>query len=108
LASLLNSLASGEYLAQRRLPTRGELFGGFGVRHEAVKSMKGARHDQEFGCDSGMDEPPRVLHVFFGEQVDKTDADLGGRQAGDAGYPGGDGCRALRFSRFLREVGMRV
>src|SRR3984885_11498278 len=90
-ASLLNSFAPGECFAQRGLPTRAELFGDFGVRHEKIKSMKGATHDQEFGCDSGMDEPPRILHVFFDEQVDRTDADPGRRQAGDACYPGGYG-----------------
>jgi hypothetical protein len=76
---MLNSFASGECFAQRRLPTRAELFGDFGIRDEAVKSMKATTHDQEFGCDSGMDEPPRVLHVFFDEQVDRTDADPGRR-----------------------------
>ena len=56
--------------------------------------MEGATRDQELGCDTGMDEPARVLHVFFDEQVNGTDADPGGGQAGDAGYPGGDsGCR---------------
>ena len=90
-ASLLNSLARAECLAQRSLPTRAELFGGFGIRHEQVESMEGATHDQEFSCDSGMDEPLRILHVFFGEQVDSTDADPGRRQAGDARYPGGYG-----------------
>ena len=53
--------------------------------------MESATHDQEFGCDSGMDEPARVLHVFFNKQVDSTDADPGRRQAGDAGYPRRDG-----------------
>src|SRR5580698_9346591 len=83
--------ASGECFAQRRLPTRGELFGDFGVRHEEIESVEGATHDEELGSDSGVDEPARVLHVFFGEQVDRTDADPGRRQAGDAGYPGGYG-----------------
>ena len=30
--------------------------------------MKRTTRDQELGCDSGMDEPARILHVF-GEQV---------------------------------------
>jgi hypothetical protein len=34
-AFLLNSFASGECLAQRRLPTHAELLRGFGVRHDA-------------------------------------------------------------------------
>ena len=50
--------------------------------------MEGTTHDQELGCDSGVDEPARVLHVFFDEQVDSTDTDPGRRQAGDAGLPG--------------------
>src|SRR5215831_8743435 len=79
LASLLYELWCGEGFAQRRLPTRAELLGDLGVRHEEVKSMKGTTHDQEFGCDSGMDEPPRILHVFFGEQVDRTNAEPGRR-----------------------------
>src|SRR5580700_7652706 len=91
-ASPLNSFANGECLAQRRLPTRAELFGDFGVRHEDIESVEGATHNQEFGCDAGVDEPARVLHVFFGEQVDSTDTDPGRRQAGDAGYPRGYGC----------------
>ena len=66
--------------------------------------MKGATHDQEFGGDSGMDEPPRILHVFFDEQVDRTDADPSRRQAGDAGYPGGYGsCRHLGRTRWNTE-----
>jgi len=93
-AFLLNSFASGECLAQRRLPTRAELLRGFGVRHDEIESVEGTTHDQEFGCDSGVDEPARVLHVFFDEQVESTDTDPGRRQAGDGGYPGGDGgCR---------------
>jgi hypothetical protein len=91
LASVLNSFARGECFAQRRLPTCAELFGGFGVRHEEIKPMESATHNEERGSDSGVDEPARVLHVFFGEQVDRTDADPGRRQAGDAGYPGRDG-----------------
>ena len=75
----LNSFASGECFAQRRLPARAELLGDFGIRHEEVESVKGATHDQEFGCDSGVDEPARVLHVFFDEQVNGTDADPGRR-----------------------------
>src|SRR5580692_6760029 len=90
-ASLLTSFASGESFAQRRLPTRAELFGDFGVRHEEIESVESATHDQEFRSDSGVDEPLCVLHVFFGEQVDRTDADPGRRQASDAGYPGRDG-----------------
>src|ERR1700732_510744 len=78
-ASPLSSFARAECLAQRRLPTRAELFGDFGIRHEQVESMKGATHDQEFRRDSGMDEPPRILHIFFDEQVDSTDADPGRR-----------------------------
>src|ERR1700691_1665204 len=47
-----------------------------------------------------MDEPARVLHVFFGEQVDRTNADPGRRQPGDAGYPRGYGsCRHLGRTR---------
>ncbi len=66
--------------------------------------MKGTTQDQEFGCDSGMDEPLRILHVFFDEQVDRTDADPGRRQAGDAGYPGGYGCyRHLGRTRWNTE-----
>jgi hypothetical protein len=65
--------ASGECLAQRRLPTRAELLGDFGIRHEEVEPVEGTTHDQEFGCDSGVDEPARVLHVFFDEQVESTD-----------------------------------
>src|SRR5258708_15127966 len=65
--SAISSFASGECFAQHRLPARAELLGDFGIRHEEVKSMKSATHDQEFGCDSGMDESPCVLHVFFGE-----------------------------------------
>jgi hypothetical protein len=34
-------------------------------------------NDQEFRWDSGMYEPARVLHVFFDEQVNGTDADPG-------------------------------
>ena len=44
-ASLLNSFASGECLAQRRLPTRAELLGGFGVRHEEIESVESSTHD---------------------------------------------------------------
>jgi hypothetical protein len=55
------------------------LFGGFGIRHEEIESVKGATHDLEFGRDSGMDETPRVLHVFFDEQVESTDTDPGRR-----------------------------
>ena len=51
-AFLLNSFASGECLAQLRLPTRAELLRGFGVRHDEIESVEGTRHDQEFGCDS--------------------------------------------------------
>jgi hypothetical protein len=72
---LTSSFASRECFARRRLPTRAEWLGDFGIRHEEVKSMKGTSHDQEFGCDSGMDEPARVHHVFFDEQVDCTDTD---------------------------------
>ena len=79
LASLLNSFTSGECFAQRGLPARAKLFGGFGVGHEEIESVEGTTHNQEFGCDSGMDEPARVLHVFFDEQVDRTDADPGWR-----------------------------
>lgn len=88
-ASLLDSFASGECLAQRSLPARAKLFGGFGVRHEDIESVEGTRYDQKFRCDSGIDEPARVLHVFFDEQVNGTDTDPGRRQAGDARYPGG-------------------
>src|SRR5580700_8557894 len=42
----------GECFAQRGLPTRGELFGDFGIRHEEIESVESAAHDQEFGCDS--------------------------------------------------------
>src|ERR1700722_2485788 len=87
LAALLYSFSSGECFAQRRLPTRGELSGGFGIRHENVEPVEGTTHDQEFRCDSGMDKPASVVHVFFNEQVDRTDSDPGRRQAGDAGYP---------------------
>src|SRR3984957_6172047 len=78
-APLLNSFANGECFAQRRLPTRAELLGGSGVRHEEIESVESAAHDQEFGCDSGMNEPARILHVFFDEQVDRTDTDPGRR-----------------------------
>src|SRR5882724_4661227 len=71
--------ASYECLAQRRLPTRAELFGGFSVRHEEVEPVVGTTHDQEFGCDVGMDKPPRIFHVFFSEQVNRADADPGRR-----------------------------
>src|SRR5579872_1030119 len=54
--------------------------------------MKGAARDQEFGPDASMDEPPRVLHIFFDEQVDRTDADPRRRQPGDSGHAGGYGC----------------
>ena len=43
---LLNTFPSRECFAQRRLPTRAELFGDFGIRHEEIKSMKGTTHDQ--------------------------------------------------------------
>jgi hypothetical protein len=103
-ASPLNSFASGECFAQRGLPARAELFGDFGVRHEEIESVESATYDQELGCDSGVDEPARVLHVFFDEQVDRTDADPGRWQAGDAGYPGGDGvCRHLGLTRWNTE-----
>ncbi len=59
--------------------TRAELLGDFGIRHEDVEPVEGTTHDQEFRCDSGMDEPARVLHVFFDEQVNGTDADPGRR-----------------------------
>lgn len=66
--------------------------------------MKGATRDEKFGCDSGMDEPARVLYVFFGEQVDGTDTDPGRRQADDAGYAGGYGCyRHLGRTRWNTE-----
>ena len=42
-ASLLNSFANGECFAQRSLPARAKLFGGFGVRHEEIESVEGAR-----------------------------------------------------------------
>jgi hypothetical protein len=67
------SFASGECFAQRRLPTRAELLGDFGLRHEKVKSMIGTTHDQEFGCHSSMDEQPPLLDVFFDKQVESTD-----------------------------------
>jgi hypothetical protein len=73
------SFASGECFAKRRLPTRAELLGDFGIRHEEVEPVEGTTHDQEFRCDSGMDEPARVLHIFFDEQVNGTDADPGRR-----------------------------
>ena len=44
-ASLLNSFASGESLAQRSLPARAKLFGGFGVRHEEIESVEGTTHN---------------------------------------------------------------
>jgi hypothetical protein len=69
------SFANGECFAQRRLPTRTELLGDFGIRHDDVEPVEGTTHDQEFRCDSGMDEPARVLHAFFDEQVKGTDDD---------------------------------
>src|ERR1700722_5108872 len=50
--------------------------------------MKGTTHDQEFRCDSSMDEPASVLHVFFDEQVDRTDPDPGRREGGGPGRRG--------------------
>ena len=41
--------------------------------------MERARRDDEFRRDSGMDEPLRVLDVFFDEQINGTDADPGRR-----------------------------
>jgi hypothetical protein len=76
---VLMTFASYKCLAQRRPPTRAELFGGFSIRREEVESVEGTTHDQEFRCDAGMDEPARILHVFFGEQVNRTDADPGRR-----------------------------
>jgi hypothetical protein len=73
------TFASYECFAQRRLPTRAELLGDFGIRHEEVEPVEGTTHDHEFRCDSGMDEPARVLQVFFDEQVNGTDADPGRR-----------------------------
>jgi hypothetical protein len=42
-ASLLNSFAGGECLAQRSLPARAELFGSLGVRHEEIESLEGGQ-----------------------------------------------------------------
>jgi hypothetical protein len=67
------------------------LLRGFGFRHDEIESVEDTAHDQEFGSDSGADEAARVLHVFLDEQVESTDTDPGRRQAGDGGYPGGDG-----------------
>jgi hypothetical protein len=51
--------------------------GDSGIRREEVEPVESTTHDQEFRCDSGVHEPPCVLQVFFNEQVDSTDTDLG-------------------------------
>src|SRR6266567_2078393 len=59
-ASLLSSFASGECFAQRRLPTRAELWGDFGVRNEV-----------------------RLFRCFLRSRVEKKLAHLAGHIAGD-------------------------
>jgi hypothetical protein len=53
------------------------LFGHCGIRHEEVELVEGTRLDPEFCCDTGMNEPAGVFHVFFDEQVNGTEADPG-------------------------------
>src|SRR5450432_2713713 len=93
---MLNSFASGECLAQRRLPACGELFGDCGVRGDDIETVESTGYDQQLGGDSGVEEPARVLQVFFDEQVDGADTDPRWRQAVDAGYSRRHGgCRHL-------------
>src|SRR6186713_1428603 len=94
------NFASGECFAQGRLPTRSESSGDFGFRHEEVEPVVSTRRDHEFRCDSGMDQPASVLHVFLDEQVNGTYADPRRRQAGYATNACRDGC--CRYPRRAR------